>query len=130
MGGSHDAGQEIAGKEVINMPGFDATGPWGMGAGTGWGRGPCGAGFRRGGARGRGQGFRNLAWGQPPLMRPWGPGNWRFGPWWLGAAGAARLGSYGSAKDEAAALREEEAHLAAELEAIRKRLAELDASRT
>ena len=33
------------------MPRFDGTGPWGMGPGTGWGRGPCrggyGYGFRR-----------------------------------------------------------------------------------
>lgn len=32
------------------MPGFDGTGPLGSGPGTGWGRGPCGAGLaqRRG----------------------------------------------------------------------------------
>ena len=44
------------------MPGFDGTGPWGMGPGTGWGVGPCGGGFafRRGFGRGwfgRGRGF-------------------------------------------------------------------------
>ncbi len=44
------------------MPGFDGTGPWGMGPGTGWGLGPCGAGraWRRGFGRGwfgRGRGF-------------------------------------------------------------------------
>jgi hypothetical protein len=26
------------------MPRFDGTGPWGLGPGTGWGMGPCGAG--------------------------------------------------------------------------------------
>lgn len=39
------------------MPGFNGTGPRGMGPGSGWGRGPCGAGPRRfwcGGGRGRG----------------------------------------------------------------------------
>ena len=44
------------GKEVMIMPRYDATGPGGRGAGTGWGRGPCGAGLRRGGGPGRGMG--------------------------------------------------------------------------
>ena len=39
------------------MPGFDASGPRGMGSGAGWGRGPCGAGLRRGGGRTLGRGF-------------------------------------------------------------------------
>ena len=30
------------------MPNFDRTGPLGLGPGTGWGRGPCGAGMRKG----------------------------------------------------------------------------------
>lgn len=30
------------------MPNRDGTGPWGKGAGTGWGRGPCGCGRQRG----------------------------------------------------------------------------------
>ncbi len=29
------------------MPFGDGTGPLGLGPGTGWGRGPCGMGFRR-----------------------------------------------------------------------------------
>ncbi|MGB9743614.1 MAG: DUF5320 domain-containing protein [Minisyncoccales bacterium] len=35
------------------MPRFDGTGPWGLGPGTGWGLGPCGAGmaWRRGWGR-------------------------------------------------------------------------------
>jgi len=41
------------------MPGFDRTGPWGMGPGTGWGLGPCGLGL--GWQRGSGRGFRR-AW--------------------------------------------------------------------
>ncbi len=42
------------------MPRYDGTGPTGMGAGTGWGRGPCGAG--RGSCRGFGGrfGFRRF----------------------------------------------------------------------
>lgn len=34
------------------MPGRDGTGPWGRGPRTGWGMGPCGAGFGRGFGRG------------------------------------------------------------------------------
>jgi len=30
------------------MPKMNSAGPFGQGAGTGWGRGPCGAGERRG----------------------------------------------------------------------------------
>ncbi len=30
------------------MPNMDGTGPRGMGAGAGWGRGPCGAGMQKG----------------------------------------------------------------------------------
>ena len=54
------------------MPGFDGTGPWGMGPGTGWGLGPCGAGrgFRRGFGRGFGPG--------PGFGRGFG---WRW--WWM-----------------------------------------------
>jgi hypothetical protein len=43
-------------REVIKMPGGDGTGPRGLGAGTGWGFGPCGAGMRRGFRRGIGFG--------------------------------------------------------------------------
>ncbi|MBU1036718.1 DUF5320 family protein [Patescibacteria group bacterium] len=37
------------------MPRFDATGPLGLGPGTGWGLGPCGTGM--GWRRGFGRGF-------------------------------------------------------------------------
>ena len=50
------------------MPGFDGTGPWGLGPGSGWGLGPCGAGmaFRRGRGRGFGRGFGwRRFWGYP-----------------------------------------------------------------
>jgi len=51
-------------KEGIGMPGFDRTGPRGVGPRTGWGRGPCGAGraFCRG-FRGFGRGF-GAGWDQ------------------------------------------------------------------
>ncbi len=40
------------------MPKQNGTGPWGMGAGAGWGLGPCGMGFRRGFGRGFGRFWR------------------------------------------------------------------------
>ncbi len=46
------------------MPGFDGTGPRGMGPMTGRGMGPCGGGYgygRRGGF-GRGRGFWGKSW--------------------------------------------------------------------
>jgi hypothetical protein len=52
----------------------------------------------------------------------WGPTRWGYGPWWAGAAG------YGSPPNEAAVLKEEEAYLKGELEAIRKRIAALENS--
>jgi len=47
------------------MPAFDGTGPLGLGPGTGWGMGPCGAGmgWRRG--LGYGRGFGRRFWGYP-----------------------------------------------------------------
>ena len=60
------------------MPAGDGTGPWGQGAGTGWGRGGCvpfGAGrrvFGRGGGRGcgfgRGFGFARGFFGSPASL--------------------------------------------------------------
>lgn len=47
-------------KEAIFMPGFDRTGPRGVGPRTGWGRGPCGRGMGFG--RGFGRGFK-AGWG-------------------------------------------------------------------
>jgi hypothetical protein len=64
------------------MPGFDGTGPAGMGPMTGWGMGYCGTGYSRGrfagrglfrGGRGVGRGMgygRGYAWGP---AQAWGP---------------------------------------------------------
>lgn len=105
------------------MPRNDATGPWGQGPGTGWGRGPCGAGLRRGGGRGRGMG--SGAWGQSAgagfggvCRRGYGTGG--FGPTGPGLAAA------GSLPDNAAAPRAEAASLKSDLEAVQKRLRELE----
>jgi len=43
------------------MPGFDGTGPLGLGPGTGWGMGPCGAGR----AWRRRWGYGRRFWGYP-----------------------------------------------------------------
>lgn len=52
-----------------NMPGFDGTGPLGMGPGTGRGLGPCGAGMAwRRGRGSRGFGFRRF-WDYAPYDR-------------------------------------------------------------
>jgi len=74
------------------MPGFDKTGPWGLGPKTGRGLGPCGGGR----AWKRGWGYKNgyrWGWGYKKFISP---------------------------KDELAILEEEEKILNEELEAIRK----------
>ena len=110
------------------MPGFDSTGPWGRGPGSGWGRGPCGAGFRRMSGRNRGQGYRGRGWWQPPIMSLGGPPRWGYGPWGYGVSVSSRRAGYPSPEDEAAALREEAAYLEGELETIKRRLAEMEGS--
>jgi hypothetical protein len=111
------------------MPGFDRTGPLGEGPGTGWSRGPCGAGRRRGGGRVWGRGFGRGAgagsWGQGRFAGGprWGYGPRRFGP--FGYGGAA---GYGAPPDEAQALQDEEAYLRSQLEAVQQRLLELEGS--
>ncbi|MEW6660074.1 MAG: DUF5320 family protein [Thermodesulfobacteriota bacterium] len=111
------------------MPGFDETGPKGAVPRAGRGRGPGGAGLRRGATRGRHQGFRSRDWGQPPAVLLWGgPPRWGNGSWWFGHADAARGSSYGSRQEEAAALKAEAARLQEELEAIYNRLVKLGES--
>jgi hypothetical protein len=98
------------------MPGFNATGPRGQGPGSGWGMGPCGAGWRRGGGRGGsfgagagcGGGFRR---GYDSR----GGGPCRPGPVAAGSPPAAIT-----------ALRQEAKALKAGLEAVQQRLAELE----
>jgi len=99
------------------MPGFNATGPRGQGSGSGWGMGPCGAGLRRGGGRGRGFGL-GAGFGGGGLRR--GYGSWGFGPFSPGPVAAS------SPQDEVTALRQEANALKAELEAVQKRLGELE----
>jgi hypothetical protein len=107
------------------MPGFDRTGPMGTGPGTGRGLGPCGAGRRRGAGQFWGRGFGRGAWGSGRGYfgrgARWGFGPGAFGPYgYGGAAGSV------APPDEAQSLRDEEAYLRNELEAIQKRLSELE----
>jgi Family of unknown function (DUF5320) len=107
------------------MPGFDRTGPMGAGSMTGGGRGLCGPGdlsrpsahreFRMGGDRGfgrgmrRGRGFgRGLGYGRG-FGSPWGG-------FFLDAEPAEGL----------EVLKREAEHLKKELEAIGKRIVELE----
>ena len=110
------------------MPGFNGTGPKGQGSGTGWGRGPCGAGLRRGSGRSRGQRFRGSRWGQPPITSLGGPPRWGYGPWGFGASVSGWTPGYVSPRDEAEALREIAAYLQGELEAVQRRLAAMEGS--
>jgi len=90
-----------------------------MGSGTGWGRGPCGAGLRRGGGRISGRGvFGRGSWdagrGRIGSRR-------RYGPQELGPFDPAGSSAPESSQDEIAALR-------MELETIQQRLAALESS--
>jgi hypothetical protein len=96
---------EFENWKLTIMPRFDGTGPWGLGPGTGWGMGPCGAGraWRRGWGRGLGYG-------------------WRFG--WR-RYGAFPYQPQITKKEEKELLEEDEKDLEEELKAIKARLAEL-----
>jgi hypothetical protein len=117
------------------MPGFDRTGPAGMGPRTGWGRGLCGSrgyygggqrfwGYGRGYGRGWGRGWRHRYWATG--MHGWGPmyppprGGY-YGPW------EADYDQPYSQEGELAALKEEAAWLKEELNAVEERLGELEA---
>lgn len=105
------------------MPAGDRTGPMGMGPMTGRGAGYCGgqgspgwgsgAGFGRGYGRGGGFGFRGGFGGRGRGMR----GGYGWGPVGPGAA---------PAMDEDAALRQRADLLQAELDAVRRRLDDLN----
>lgn len=109
------------------MPGFDRTGPTGMGPMTGGARGFCnpygrtlgrggfGPGMGRG--RGRGRGFRHMYWATGL------PGRMRFGP---ASYGESPLTAPHTREQETAFLKEQAAGLKEELKAIDNRLSELE----
>jgi len=59
-----------------------------------------------------------------------GPPRWGYGLWGFGISVSGRKTGYSSRREEAEALRKEEAYLKDELDAIQKRLAELEGSQT
>ena len=109
------------------MPGFDGTGPMGMGSMTGGARGFCnpyGRSFGRGGiapwsgwARGRGRGYRHMYWatGRPGWMR-FGPADYESTPF---PAPYTKDQEVAFLKDQAIGLEEE-------LKVIDSRLRELE----
>ncbi len=137
---------DFKGKEVFYMPGFDGTGPEGMGHMTGGGRGYCnpsqagygpapaaGPGYLRAGyGRGFGRGFRGgfgpgFGWG-----RGYGRGfGWRGAYPTIGRYGPTYNAPYGSPynmnpEDEVNMLKSEADAMKSELDAISKRIQELD----
>ena len=109
------------------MPGFDRTGPMGMGPMTGGARGRCnpsgrsfgGTGFGPwfGRGRGRGRGYRRMNWASGA------PGWMRFGP--TGSWGPQFGGPY-TREQEVDLLKDQAVALKNELEAIDSRLRNLE----
>lgn len=114
------AGQTISWQpqEVASMSGYYYPRQYGCGPGRGWGRGP-GGGFGRG--YGGGGWCRRLhgpwcqGWGPPA----WAPGPYEPGPYWQEVP-------YESPQEEVGDLKEQEGALRGRLEAIQKRLGELE----
>jgi len=125
------------------MPGFDGTGPMGAGPMTGGARGVCnpayagygpgyGRGFGYGRGYGRGRGFRRgfgpgLGWGQG-YGRGLGSRGAYPGAGWTGPAyGPDYGGPYAmSREDEINMLKNDAAMIKADLDAITKRMEELE----
>ena len=111
------------------MPGFDGTGPMGRGSMTGGARGYCnpnaqplsqrGSSPRRGGARGRGRGFRNMFWATGL------PGWARYGQGGYGSLPDYGYGPY-SKEQEVTFLKKQAGYLKDELSAIDSRLQDLE----
>jgi len=102
----------IINKEENNMPGYDRTGPRGMGPMTGGGRGLCRLGYARRRFPRWGRCFFGFGRG---MGRGWGvyeaPEEWYSAP---------------STDEERSILKEELSMLENEMEHIRKRIAELE----
>jgi hypothetical protein len=105
------------------MPRFDGTGPFGQGP-VGRGLGPCGAGRRIGFGPGFGcgsRGFGNFSGGWQRPRRGWAP-------WGGGMSATQWSGSNAGPQDEIQFLKQEASYLQNELDAIQKRLAELESA--
>jgi hypothetical protein len=109
------------------MPGFDRSGPMGMGPRTGGGRGPCGTGALRNptgsGWFGRGRGMGRGLWGMDL-----GLGSYFLGPW---ARRRYFSQSYNpNVEEEAYQLKEEASSLRNILSPFKQRLGELEEQKT
>ena len=115
------------------MPGFDKTGPQGMGSMTGGARGycavPAGAGFvgrGRGAGMGRGFGFNGRGRGGMGM----GMGRRGFGYQNLGAVGAVPVNTPMTETQERSELQRQAQYIQSELEQIQSRITQLDESST
>jgi hypothetical protein len=114
----------------FDMPGFNGTGPMGMGPRTGGGRGFCapgaGAGFGYGAGMSRGAGQGGIPWGNG-RGRAWGGGRGRG---WYGTyvpyQGAAPFFAPQDPRFEAEFLRNQSAAMEQELQRMRARIDELE----
>ena len=113
------------------MPGFNGTGPQGMGPRTGGGRGFCtpgtGTAYGVGGTMNRGAGRGGAPWGGG-RGRAWGGGRGQFGPG-FSAPGYGAYAPYagGTPQQEAEFLKNQAVSLEQELDQIRKRIDVLSA---
>jgi hypothetical protein len=111
------------------MPGYDGTGPRGMGAMTGWGRGfcrPLGTRWGLGLRRGVGLGFGRAGWGARGYGRGPGYGLGRVGYGGPVYAPSAEYGEPVSASEERELLRQEMQSIEEQLAEIRARLSASD----
>ena len=103
------------------MPRFDGTGPFGQGP-MGRGMGPCGAGRGGGFGCGFGPGFRGVG----NFPGGWNRPRWGRGAWGGGYGSPQWGGGYAAPQDEVQALKQTASYLQNELDAINKRLGELE----
>ncbi|MBN2107364.1 MAG: DUF5320 domain-containing protein [Deltaproteobacteria bacterium] len=110
------------------MPGFNGTGPMGMGPRTGGGRGFCapgsGAAYGYGAGLYRGAGRGGIPWGGG-RGRAWGGGRGWYGPVAPAWGAAPVFGGY-SPEQEAAFLQNQAAALEQEIQRMRARIDELE----
>ncbi len=144
LGGEEDTAEggteDFKREEVFVMPGFDGTGPWGQGPMTGGARGYCnpagtvyGPIYGRGYGLGRGRGLRR-GFG-PGLGRGLGYGRglgrrWAYPPYggWYGPTyNAPYSNPYAmTPEEEMNMLRDDASAIKNELDAINKRIEELE----
>ena len=116
-------------EEEYIMPGFDRTGPAGMGPMTGWGRGRCTPYGRRSGRGAFGRGFGGGARGRGWRHWNWGYGQRRWGWGGFPLSQQPYYQDFYTRDEEMAILKEEAAMLKEQLSAIDQRLEELETNK-